>query len=135
MACNFSPVLAANHSRFAHQPDEWGSVTVNHQTLLDGGNIWSVTFNDYSLVAGSGGAPLLAVSRDGTTLGAVSTARVTGASSPTVHRVLVAALSTLEPTGAFELSLEGVVTRAISVDASADEMQNVSVTSLAQFVH
>ncbi len=98
---------------------------MTRKTLLDGGNIWSVTFNDYSLVAGAGGAPLLAVSHDDTTIGVVSIARVTGAASPTVHRVLVAALSTLEPTGMFKLSLEGVVTRAILVDASADDMQNV----------
>lgn len=117
--------LSSNRFCIDQQPDIWGSITVSHKTLLDGGNIWSVTFNEYSLVAGAGGAPLLAVSRDDTTIGTVTIARVAGAASPTVHRVLVAALSTLEPTGMFKLSLEGVVTRAISVDASADDMQNV----------
>lgn len=99
---------------------------VEHTALLDGGSIWSVTFTEYSLVARAGGAPLLTVSSDATTRGAVSIERVAVAASPVVHRVLVAGDSTLEPTGMFELSLEGVATRAISVDASADDMQNVS---------
>lgn len=85
-----------------------------------------MTFDDYSLVARAGGAPLLAVSRDAVTRGAASVERISGAASPVVHRVLVAAFSTLASTGMFELSLEGVVTRAISVDASAETMQNVS---------
>lgn len=83
-------------------------------------------FSDHSHVARAGGAPLLTVSRDATTLGAVSIDRVAVAASPAVHRVLVAGASTLEFTGMFELTLEGVATRAISVDASANDMQNVS---------
>lgn len=112
--------------RFADQPDDWGSITVEHKALLDGGSLWSVTFAEHSLVARASGAPPLAVSDDTTTQGVVSIERVTVAASPAVHRVLVAGFSTLEPTGMFELSLEGLATRAISVDASADDMQNVS---------
>lgn len=99
---------------------------MEHKALLDGGNLWSVTFTDYSLVARAGGAPLLAISGDATTRGAATTERVAVAAAPAVHRVLVAGASTLEPTGSFELSLEGVATRAIGIDASAEDMQNVS---------
>lgn len=100
---------------------------MDHKPLLDGGSVWSVTFDDYPLVARAGGAPLLAVSRDATNRGAVSVERVADAASPAVHRVLVAALSTLDSAGMFELSLEGVTTRAISVDASVQDMQEVSL--------
>lgn len=86
-----------------------------------------MTFDEYSLVARAGGAPLLAVSRDGVSRGAASVERIANAASPVVHRVLVAAFSTLSSTGMFELSLEGVVTRAISVDAPAETMQNVRI--------
>lgn len=109
-----------------HHSDDWGSITLDHKELLDGGRIWSVKFDDYSLVAGAGGAPLLVVSRDAVTRGGASVKRIANAASPAVHRVLVAAFSTLASTGMFELSLEGVVTRAISVDASAETLQNVS---------
>lgn len=111
---------------YADRPDKWGSITVDSKALLDGGSLWSVTFTEHSLAARAGGAPLLAVSRNATTLGAVSIDLVAVAASPAVHRVLVGGFSTLEPTGMFELSLEGVATRAISVDASADDVQNVS---------
>lgn len=104
---------------------------MDRKELLDGGYIWNVTFDDYSLVARAGGAPLIAVSRDAVARGAASAQRVATAASPVVHRVLVAAFSTLTSTGMFELSLEGVVTRAISVDASADNMQNVSFCARA----
>ena len=107
--------------------DEWGSITVDHKELLDGGSLWSVIFEDYSVVARAGGAPLLEVSRDATTNGAVSINRVTEAASPVVHRILITAASTLDPTGMFELSLEGVVTRPISVGVSAYHLQNVSM--------
>lgn len=100
---------------------------MDHKLLLDGGSVWSVTFDDHPLIARAGGAPLLAVSRDATTRGSVSVERVADAASPSVHRVLVAAFSTLDSTGMFELSLEGVTTRAISVDASAEDMQDVSI--------
>lgn len=109
-----------------NRPDEWGPITVEHKALLDGGHLWSVTFTEYSLVAPAGGAPLLAISGDATTRGVVTIERVAVAASPAVHRVLVAGASTLEPMGSFELSLEGVASRAISVDASAEDMQNVS---------
>lgn len=115
--------------RFSNLPDEWGSITVDHRQLLDGGTIWSLTFDDYSLVARAGGAPLIAVAHDEITRGVVSVERIADAASPAVHRVLVAALSKLESTGMFALSLEGVVTRAISVDASADDLQDVSTLS------
>lgn len=129
-----SNIFAFIHSalplfRFSDLPDEWGSITVDHKRLLDGGSIWSLTFDDYSLVAGAGGAPLVAVSHDEITRGVVSVERIANAASPAVHRVLVAALSTLESTGMFALSLEGVVTRAISVDVSADDLQDVSTLS------
>lgn len=93
-----------------------------------------MTFDDYSLVASAGGAPLLSVSRDATTHGAVSVERVADATSPVVHRVLVAAASTLESTGSFALSLEGVVTRSIFIDASAYHLQNVSAVVIACFI-
>lgn len=112
---------------FAHRPDDWGPIVVERKALLDGGSVWSVTFTEHSLVARAGGAPLLAISRDATTLGAVSVERVAAAASPAVHRVLVVGGSTLEAAGMFGLSLEGVATRAISVDASAEDMQNVGI--------
>lgn len=105
--------------------DEWGSITVGHRGLLDGGSLWIVTFDDYFLVARAGGAPLLEISHHATSNVVISAERVADAASPVVHRVLVAASSELEPTGSFELSLEGVVTRTISVDASAYYLQNV----------
>lgn len=107
--------------------DEWGPVTVDHQDLLDGGSLWTLVFNDYSVVAQAGGAPVLNVSRDATTSGVVSIERVAEAASPVVHRILIAAASTLDSTGFFELSLEGVVTRPVSVDTSAYNLQNVRV--------
>lgn len=79
------------------------------------------------MVARVGGAPLIEVSRDATTNGAVSIDRVAEAASPVVHRILLTAESTLDSTGSFELSLEGVVTRSISVGVSAYQLQNVSV--------
>lgn len=107
--------------------EEWGSITVDHKELVGGGSLWSVLFDDYSVVARAGGAPLLEVSRDATTNGAVSINRVTEAASPVVHRILITAASTLDSTGSFELSLEGVVTRPISVGVSAYHLQDVSV--------
>ena len=56
--------------------DDWGSITVDHKELLDGGSLWSVLFEDYSVAARAVGAPLLGVSRDATTDGAVTTNRV-----------------------------------------------------------
>lgn len=102
-------------------------MTVDHQSLLDGGSLWTLNFNDYSVVAQAGGAPIINASRDATTNGRVSVERVVEAASPVVHRVLIAAASTLDSTGSFELTLEGIVTRPISVDTSAYHLQNVSV--------
>lgn len=98
-----------------------------HQELLDGGSLWRITFNDHSRVARADGAPLLSVYRDGVANGTVSVKRVTEAASPVVHRVLLTAESTLDPGGAFEMSLAGTTTRSVSVEASADLLQHVSV--------
>lgn len=114
--------------------DEWGSITVDHRELLDGGSLWRVTFDDYSLVARAGGTPPFNASRGSITNGAVSVERVFNAASPVVHRVLVAALSTLDSTSSFELSLENVVTRRITVDESAYYLQNVSLVAAALYV-
>lgn len=122
----FLPVIFASRL-----PDEWGSITVDHKELLDGGSLWSVLFDDYSMVARAGGAPLIEVSRDAATNGVVSIHRVTEAASPVVHRILITAASALDSTGSFEMSLEGVVTRPISVGVSAYHLQNVSVVFTA----
>lgn len=105
--------------------DKWGSITVCHEGLLDAGSIWSVTFDEYLRVAPAGGAPLFNISQDRTINGVATAERVAQAASPAVHRVIVAALSTLASTGSFELSLQGVVTRPISVGTTAPSLQTV----------
>lgn len=106
--------------------DEWGPITVDKKLLLDAGCLWSVTFDDYVRVARAGGAPLINVSSEAISQGVVTVERVVDAVSPVVHRVLVAASSTLDSTGSFGLSLAGVITRPISVDVSASSLQHVS---------
>lgn len=89
-----------------------------------------MTFNDYSTTAGKGGAPLLNVSWNGITNGSTTIERVSEAASPVVHRVLLTAASAIDSSGSFEMSVAGVVTRPVSVDASADAVQNVSIADI-----
>lgn len=110
--------------------DEWGSITVDYRGLLDGGSIWTVTFNDYAITAGKGGVPLLNVSWDGITNGLTTIERVSEAASPVVHRALLTAASAIDSSGSFEMSVAGVVTRPVSVDASANTVQNVRIAGI-----
>lgn len=109
-------------------PDEWGSTAVDYKGLLDRSTVWEVTFDDFN-IARRGGAPLLNISDDHVTNGTVSVERVAAAASPAVHRVIVRAESMLDVGGYFELSLAGVKTRPVSIEASADTLQHVSVSA------
>lgn len=67
------------------------------------------------------------ISRDNLTNGTATVARISAAASPVVHRVLLSSISTLDASGVFEMSVAGVVTRPVSVDASAVVLQNVII--------
>lgn len=99
---------------------------MDQEQLLDGGIVWQVTFNGYDTVVRRGGAPLFAISERSIANGTVTVERLFRAATHPVHRVLVRAESTLDSWGFFVMSLAGVSTRPVSIEASADTVQNVS---------
>lgn len=99
---------------------------MDHTAYLDSSHAWDITFEDYAGIARRGGAPLFNISSPNITNGVASVERIAAPASPAVHRVLVKGESTLDPRGYWRLSFAGLVTRAISIEVTAQTLQHVS---------